>query len=112
MKIIISPSKTKKIGVLNGVDRFATPIFSEITDEIVKEISQWPVEDIECKFKLKREQAEKLLDFYKSFKKEKYGHAISTYTGVAYKEIHADELTANWKLLSNGEAPFKIPPLQ
>ena len=94
MKIIISPSKTKKIGVLNGVDRFATPIFSEITDEIVKEISQWAVEDIECKFKLKREQAEKLSDFYKSFKKEKYGHAISTYTGVAYKEIHADELTA------------------
>ena len=92
MKIIISPSKTKKIGVLNGVDRFATPIFSEITDEIVKEISQWAVEDIECKFKLKREQAEKLSDFYKSFKKEKYGHAISTYTGVAYKEIHADEL--------------------
>ena len=94
MKIIISPSKTKKIGVLNGVDRFATPIFSEITDEIVKEISQWAVEDIECKFKLKREQAKKLSDFYKNFKKEKYGHAISTYTGVAYKEIHADELTA------------------
>ena len=38
MKIIISPSKTKKIGVLNGVGRFATPIFSKITDEIVKEI--------------------------------------------------------------------------
>ena len=93
MKIIISPSKTKKIGVLNGVDRFATPVFSEITEEIVKEISQWTVEDIECKFKLKREQAEKLSDFYKSFKKEKYGHAISTYTGVAYREIHADELT-------------------
>ena len=31
---------------------------------------------------------------------------------VAWLEIHADELAANWKLLSNGEAPFKIPPLQ
>ncbi|WP_315438690.1 DUF4160 domain-containing protein [uncultured Selenomonas sp.] len=31
---------------------------------------------------------------------------------VAWLEIHADELMANWKLLSNGEAPFKIPPLQ
>ena len=30
----------------------------------------------------------------KNFKKEKYGHAISTYTGVVYKEIHADELNA------------------
>ena len=31
---------------------------------------------------------------------------------VAWIEIHADELAANWKLLSNGEAPFKIQPLQ
>jgi len=29
MKIIISPSKTKKIGVLDGVDSFETPIFSK-----------------------------------------------------------------------------------
>ena len=92
MKIIISPSKTKQIGVLNGVDRFETPIFSKITDKIITEISKLSVEDIEFKFKLKSEQAKKLSDFYKSFKKEKFGHAISTYTGVAYKEIHADEL--------------------
>jgi len=46
MKIIISPSKTKKIGVLNGVDRFETPIFSKITDKIVTEISKLSVEDI------------------------------------------------------------------
>ena len=31
---------------------------------------------------------------------------------VAWIEIHADELAANWKLLSKGEAPFKIQPLQ
>lgn len=92
MKIIISPSKTKKIGVLDGVDSFKTPIFSKITDKIVKEVASWPVEDIEVKFKLKSEQAKKLSDFYKNFKKEKFGHSISTYTGVAYKEIHADEL--------------------
>ena len=92
MKIIISPSKTKQIGVLNGVDRFETPIFSKITDKIITEISKLSVEDIECKFKLKSEQAKKLSDFYKSFKKEKFGHAISTYTGVAYREIHAYEL--------------------
>ena len=92
MKIIISPSKTKKIGVLDGVDSFETPIFSKITDKIVKEVASWSVEDIEVKFKLKSEQAKKLSDFYKNFKKEKFGHAISTYTGVAYKEIHVDEL--------------------
>ena len=92
MKIIISPSTTKKIGVLDGVDSFETPIFSKITDKIVKEVASWPVEDIEVKFKLKSEQAKKLSDFYKNFKKEKFGHAISTYTGVAYKEIHVDEL--------------------
>ena len=64
MKIIISPSKTKKIGVLDGVDSFETPIFSKITDKIITEVASWPVEDIEVKFKLKSEQAKKLSDFY------------------------------------------------
>jgi len=31
---------------------------------------------------------------------------------LAWMEIHADELTANWKLLSEGQEAFKIPPLQ
>ena len=31
---------------------------------------------------------------------------------LAWMEIHADELTANWKLLSEGQEAFKIPPLR
>ena len=31
---------------------------------------------------------------------------------VAWIEIHAEELFANWKLLSDGQEAFKIPPLR
>ena len=31
---------------------------------------------------------------------------------VAWIEIHKEELKANWKLLEEGEQPFKIEPLK
>ncbi len=30
----------------------------------------------------------------------------------AWLELHRDELQADWKLVSNGEMPFKIEPLR
>ena len=30
----------------------------------------------------------------------------------AWIELHSDELIANWKLVTNGELPFKIEPLR
>ena len=45
------------------------------------------VSEIEKKFKLKREQTEKLSEFYKTFESQNYGHALSTYTGIAFKSI-------------------------
>ena len=31
---------------------------------------------------------------------------------LAWAELHQEELTADWKLVMNGEEPFKIQPLQ
>lgn len=31
---------------------------------------------------------------------------------LAWAELHQDELMANWRLIMNGEEPFKIQPLQ
>jgi hypothetical protein len=31
---------------------------------------------------------------------------------LAWAELHQEELIANWKLVMNGENPFKINPLQ
>lgn len=31
---------------------------------------------------------------------------------LAWAELHKEELMANWKLVMNGEEPFKIQPLQ
>jgi len=31
---------------------------------------------------------------------------------LAWAELHQDELMADWELVTNGEEPFKIQPLQ
>ena len=91
MKIIISPSKTKKINNLpikdNGSLTEKEPFYLEITNEIIEKIKTFSVEEIEKKFKLKNEKAQKLLEFYKNYEKEKSGNALASYTGVAYKAI-------------------------
>ena len=30
----------------------------------------------------------------------------------AWVELHSEELMANWKLVTNGELPFKVDPLR
>lgn len=91
MKIIISPSKTKKINNLpikdSGSLTQKEPFYLEITKEIIEKIKTFSVEEIEKKFKLKNEKAQKLLEFYKNYENEKSGNALASYTGVAYKAI-------------------------
>ena len=91
MKIIISPSKTKKINNLPIKDDSflieKEPVYLEITKEIIERIKTFSVEEIEKKFKLKNEKAQNLLGFYKNYEKEKSGNALASYTGVAYKAI-------------------------
>ena len=48
------------------------------------------VEEIEKKFKLKKDKAGKLLEFYQNYENEKSGNALASYTGVAYKSIGID----------------------
>ncbi len=31
---------------------------------------------------------------------------------IAWAELHQEELMANWDLVTNGEEPFRIQPLQ
>lgn len=64
--------------------------YQEITNEIIEKIKTFSVEEIEKKFKLKNEKAQKLLEFYKNYEKEKSGNALASYTGVAYKSIGID----------------------
>ena len=94
MKIIISPSKTKKINNLpikdNGSLTEKEPFYLEITNEIIEKMKTFSVGEIEKKFKLKKEKAEKLLEFYQNYENEKSGNAFASYTGVAYKSIGID----------------------
>ena len=70
MKIIISPSKTKKINNLpikdSGSLTQKEPFYLEITKEIIEKIKTFSVEEIEKKFKLKNEKAQNLLGFYQT----------------------------------------------
>ena len=91
MKIIISPSKTKKINNFpikdSGSLSEKEPFYLEITKEIIEKIKTFSVEEIEKKFKLKNEKAQKLLEFYKNYENKKSGNALASYTGIAYKAI-------------------------
>ena len=99
MKIIISPSKTKKINnlpielknILIKENVFYPEIlYPKITNKIIERIKMFSVEEIEKKFKLKKDKAEKLLEFYQNYENEKSGNALASYTGVAYKSIGID----------------------
>ena len=61
--------------------------FAENSSEIIEKIKTFSVEEIEKKFKLKNEKAQKLLEFYQNYENEKSGNALASYTGVAYKAI-------------------------
>ena len=96
MKIIISPSKTKKINNLpvelknisiQENDFYPEILYPKITNKIIERIKMFSVEEIEEKFKLKKDKAEKLLEFYQNYENEKSGNALASYTGVAYKAI-------------------------
>lgn len=99
MKIIISPSKTKEINNLpvelknisiKENDFYTEILYPKITNEIIERIKMFSVEEIEKKFKLKKDKAEKLLEFYQNYENEKSGNALASYTGVAYKSIGID----------------------
>lgn len=93
MKIIISPSKTKKIGNLLEINEYKKPIFKKEIKKIVGEISTFSFIQMENKFKLKEDKAKKLLEFYKNFDKRKKGHSLSSYSGIAFKSIGIKEFT-------------------
>lgn len=99
MKIIISPSKTKKINNLpielknisiKKNDFYPEILYPNITNKIIERIKMFSVEEIEKKFKLKKDKAEKLLEFYQNYENEKSGNALTSYTGVVYKSIGID----------------------
>ena len=68
-------------------------MFEKEMREIVEEISTFSFIQMENKFRLKEEQAKKLLEFYKNFDKEQEGHSLSSYSGIAYKSIGIDEFS-------------------
>ena len=76
---------------MNKIVKIKKNEFQEITNKIVEKIVEFSIEEIEKIFKLKNEQAEKLLTFYKNYSNEDKGHALASYTGIAFKSMNIEE---------------------
>lgn len=102
MKIIISPSKTKKLRKIKGIKNIKKPLFPKITDQIIKELSKFSKEKMEKKFKVKKEAAEKLISFYRNYEEKEAGHALASYSGIAYKSLNIKEFNEEDVKFSEG----------
>lgn len=89
MKMIISPSKSKNINKLLLINEFKEPIFYETTNDIIDNILTLDKDKIKIKFKLNEDKAKKIIEFYRNYENEEIGHALSSYSGIAYKSINA-----------------------
>lgn len=83
MKIILSPSKTKKI-----VEILDDSNLSIKTKKLISTISNMDIKEISKKFKLKEDKSTLLKDFYKNFHKKPCGFSIFTYNGLVYKNAN------------------------
>ncbi|MDU2207750.1 YaaA family protein [Veillonella sp.] len=86
MKIVLSPSKTKRIpdtavGVRDGQFQ------PRITQKIVKHVQSLDVASLGKALKLKDDKAQALFDFYKEFESYPVGFACESYDGIAFKYL-------------------------
>lgn len=95
MKILVSPSKTKK---LTGTP--AQGVFNEsLTQAIVAHIQQMDSTAFSKALKLKGDKGTEWYEFYKNFSQEPVGTAIESYSGLAFKNF-------DWQGLSDAGKAF------
>ncbi len=92
MKIIISPSKEKKIKSYKYQER--TPLFIEKTKSLVSEINKLDLEQIKIAYNCSDKIAEKVKQDFSNFDKIKHP-ALSFYNGLQYKYLDIESLNAD-----------------
>lgn len=89
MKIILSPSKTKKI-----VGTPSKSVFDEVTSKaIVEHMATLPVSQVKKALKIKEDKALEVSTFFQSYGAAPVGEAFSSYTGIAFKYLGYDTLS-------------------
>lgn len=89
MKIIISPSKDKKIKDYNYSE--SSPIFLEKANYLVNEIKKLELNQIQAAYKCSQKLAQKVIKDFNEFNKLKHP-AISFYNGLQYKYLDVETL--------------------
>ncbi len=88
MKIIMSPSKTKK---LTGWGE--KPLFvSSYTQHIVDVLQTLPLHVLVNKMKIKEDKGKALLDLYRHMDDATRGEGVTSYTGLAFKSLDYQSL--------------------
>ena len=90
MRIILSPSKTKKISTYRE-EQVKIPQYNSKAQKIAKKIARMSVNDISKKFKLPIDKSKELKNFYKNYDGEEYGHSLKSYDGLAFKNFQSIE---------------------
>jgi cytoplasmic iron level regulating protein YaaA (DUF328/UPF0246 family) len=93
MKIIISPSKTQTINILESMP-IKESYFTKETNELVKWIKSLDKSFLAEKMKIKGELLEDTIEHYKHFSSSGLGHAIISYTGTVFKQLTVAEYTS------------------
>ena len=92
MKIIISPSKTQKITRLTGVP-FKALIYKEKTNYLVKLMKKLKTAEIKKMMKTSDKLTDEIHNNYKNFFTADSGHAVASYTGIAYRTLWAGDFS-------------------
>ena len=90
MRIILSPSKTKKISTYRE-EQVKIPQYNSKAQKIAKKIARMSVNDISKKFKLPIDKSKELKNFYKNYDGQEYGHSLKSYDGLAFKNFQSIE---------------------
>ena len=90
MRIILSPSKTKKISTYRE-EQVKIPQYNSKAQKIAKKIARMSVNDISKKLKLSIDKSKELKNFYKNYDGQEYGHSLKSYDGLAFKNFQSIE---------------------
>lgn len=83
MKIVLSPSKTKKI---SGIPTKGQP-FAHITESIVNHVKALDAAALGKILKIKEDKSAQLYELYQHFEELPVGAAVESYDGIAFKYL-------------------------
>lgn len=95
MRILVSPSKTKKLKGIATIELFS----ESLTGRILQSVKRLSAESLGKLLKLKTDKAAQLQTFYEQFETMPEGAAGESYTGLAFKNL-------DWSTLSTEDKKY------